>query len=445
MYRSIEKQINNWIDEGKKALLVDGARQVGKTYCIRKCLKDSNSDYLEINLIENPEIADLLTNSKKISDLEFNLSVATGYQFKKNKSILFIDEVQECKEIITLIKFWVDDGSYRFILSGSLLGVEMRDLRSAPVGYVSELHMYPMNFEEFLIATGLPENTLSTIRQNYADRKPLEEAVHLKLLELFKRYLVIGGMPEAVAEYITSGDINKVDAIQKAIISQYRRDFTKYEAKEKKLMLEAVYDLVPSELLKQNRRFIVADLDKKLKFERVENSFLWHLNSGVLLGVYNSSEPKIPLLLNKQSNLVKLYFSDVGLLTCMYGNHLRTGILADAKGINLGGIYENAIAQELKSHGIELFYYNSHKLGELDFTMEYEGHILPIEVKSGKDYYVHSAVNNVLGSEEFDIQEAIVFSNYNISEKNNIFYCPIYMAMFLQERSELPVLKPIVL
>ena len=439
--RSIETDITDWITKKRnRALLISGARQVGKTYTIRECLGRSGIDYLEVNLIEKPDYIDIFRNTSNVSDMAMELAFASDHKFIPGQTILFIDEVQEYAEIITKIKFWVDEGSYRYILSGSLSGVEMNDLRSAPVGYMDEIQMYPMDFLEFLAAFGTDPGMIGHLEEHYRTKKALSETIHKAMMEYFTRYLVIGGMPAAVDSFLNNGDLNEVFSIQSQIISLYKRDFTKYEKKEKKLMLQSIYELIPSQLLKQNRRFNLADIKKGMKFERIEDSFLWLKAAGAAICVYNSTEPRISLKQNEKSSLVKLYLSDVGLLTCMYGKNTKLGILTGT-GLNLGGIYENTVAMELKRHGYELYYYNSRKLGELDFVVESKGHVLPVEVKSGKDYYVHSAINNVLEVEDFSINEAIVFTNYNVKTKGRVTYYPIYMSTFIYDDTILPVLE----
>lgn len=441
--RKAREKIEQWIQTGKNALLVSGARQVGKTWLIRDCLKASGVSFFEVNLIEQPELVRVFDEAYTVDEMILNLSVATNFRFQKGETVLFIDEVQECGEIVTKIKFWVDEGSYRYILSGSLLGIALKDLRSAPVGYLDELQMFPLDLTEFLQASGVAEETFAYLREHYLSREPVSETVHAKLMEHFRRFLVVGGMPAAVAEYVETGDINQVAEIQRNIIAQYKRDFTKYEAKDKKLMLESVYDLIPAELLKQNRRFNYADIKKGLRFERVEDSFLWMESAGVALSVYNTTEPKIALKQNEKSSLLKLYLSDIGLLTCQYGNAVKLSLLLGDEGVNCGGIYENAVVMELRAHGYTPYYYNSKKLGELDFVVEHQGRILPIEVKSGKDYYVHSAIQNVLDTPDFGISEAIVFTSQNIVTAGKIFYLPVYLSTFLQEDVTLPVLAAV--
>ena len=439
--RNAKNVIKNWIEHGKNAFLVSGARQVGKTYLIRECLKNSGFDHVEINLINQPEMVSVLKNSKSANDLKINISVAMGHTIKEGETIIFIDEVQEYKDFVTRIKFLVEENSFRYILSGSLLGIELTDLRSAPVGYLDEVQMFPLDFPEFLTASGVKDEVINYLKDCFEKREAVSEIVHNKIMDHFRRYLVVGGMPAAVAEYVESGDMNKISEIQKNIISQYDRDFTKYEKEEKKLMIRAVYDQIPSELLRQNRRFNYADIKKGLKFSKVEDSFIWLKSAGVIISVFNATEPRVALDQNRKSSLVKQYYSDVGLLCEKYGSAVKLKILMNEGVINQGGIYENAVAQQLTSNGFDIYYYNNNRLGELDLVVEYKTDILPIEVKSGKDYYVHSALNNVLGNEEYRIPEGLVLANSNIEVKGKVLYAPVYMCSFLKKEGELPILE----
>ena len=441
--RKIEVDIHSWIRSGKGALLVSGARQVGKTWTIRQCLNSEKCDFLEINLIENPDLVPALVQCKTVDDLIVILSTATNYSLTKGKTIIFIDEVQELKEIVTKVKFWVDEGSFRYILSGSLLGIELRSLRSAPVGYLEELHMFPLDFDEFLSASGVTMDTLNYLRTCFDQRKPIEDSIHQKMMQHYQRYLVVGGMPAAVQEYATSRDINKVTVIQRNIIELYKLDFTKYEQEDRKLMLISIYEQVPAQLMKQNRRFQYSDIKKGLRFERLEDSFLWLTAAGVVIPVYNATEPRVALSQNAKSSLLKLYSSDVGLLTCQYGNAIRLKILIGDESLNLGGVYENAVAQELNAHGFPMYFYNNHRIGELDFIIEQSMTVVPIEVKSGKDYYIYSALNKVVDNQEYGVQTAYILANCNIFQEGKQLYLPIYLAAFIRDETVLPVLDPI--
>ena len=255
LYRGIETKILEWLSGDRRALLIDGARQVGKTYTIRRCLKQAKVNYIELNLIEDQEAKRAFAVSKSIQDLTVNLSAVTSRELIKGSTVIFIDEVQELKEIVTMIKFWVDEGSYRFILSGSLLGVELQALRSAPVGYIHELKMYPLDFVEFLTASGVTDTVIDHLRDSFINKKSVGDVIHDKMMQHFRRYLVVGGMPQAVQEYVDSGNIGAVGEIQRDILNYYKRDFTKYEEGKVRLLLTSVYEAIPSQLLKQNRRF----------------------------------------------------------------------------------------------------------------------------------------------------------------------------------------------
>ena len=444
LVRKSEKAIREWYKSNEnKALLVKGARQVGKTHAIRRVMKAENADLFEINLIQNPAAVDILANANTVDELIMGFSTFRRKKFEKGKTIIFIDEVQKYKEMITKIKFFVEEGSYRYVLSGSLLGVELTNLDSAPVGYLTTLEMFPLDFEEFLQITNIDESIIENLRNSFKKRTPVLDAVNQKMLDLFTRYLVIGGMPEGVSKFADTGNVNGVMQIHRDIQKLYKLDFTQYEAEDKRLVLTNAYELIPAELLKQNRRYIVTDLQKGLHFERVQNTFLWLKNAGVALSVFNSSEPRIPLKLNEKSSLFKLYLSDVGMLTSEYGMNTKSMLLAKNQSLNAGGIYENAVAQELYSKDFKLYYYNSNRLGELDFVVEYNNKALPIEVKSGKDYTIHSAMNKCLSNPEYQMDEGIVFANCNVSRKDKVSYLPIYMVMFLQKDTEQIVLNKI--
>ena len=434
LIRKKEKEVTEWIKNGKKALLVSGARQVGKTFLIRECLRKEQIEFVEFNLIEQPEIVGLLASAETVDDLILRLSLFTDKKLVKGKSIIFFDEIQEYKEIVTKIKFFVEEGSFRYILSGSLLGVELTNLKSAPVGSLHTIKMYPLDFEEFLQVFNVQPKLIDSLRKSFEKKVPVDEIANKKLLDIFNLYLLIGGMPSAVMRYVETSSLEEVYEEHIAIIEQYKQDFTKYEAQDKKFYLTQVYDLIPAELSEKNKRFNFADIKQGLKFERAQDNFIWLQKAGVAFPVFNVTEPKIPLLLSEKSSLFKLFLSDVGMLTTMYGRATKIKILNGDKDINNGALYENAVAQELYAHGYKPYYFNSKKQGELDFLIEYHGEILPIEVKSGKGYTVHSALNNVLSNEDYSIKQAFVFANCNVTINEKIVYYPIYFCMFLQER-----------
>lgn len=432
LHRKIEKKISNWIKNSKKALLIDGARQVGKTYIIKSVLEKEGCEYIEFNLLKNQALADLLSNSETVDDMIANLSLFADKPFKKGETFIFFDEIQEFKELTTKIKFWVDEGSFRYIFSGSLLGVELKNIKSAPVGYLKTYTMYPLDFEEFLQVYNFTEDLRSALYRSFVERKPVNNTVHERMMQIFNMYLNIGGMPAAVQKFQETRNLEDVISEHDDIIIQYKKDFTRYEAEEKKPYLTQIYDLIPAELNSSNKRFNFADLKKGLRYSRSEDNFVWLASAGVALPVYNVAEPTIPLLLNQKNSLFKLFLSDIGMLTTLYGKATKIQLLSQNQDINNGALYENAVVQELKSHGFKLYYYNSKKLGELDFVIEYKGKILPIEVKSGKSYQRHSALNNVMDISNYSIEEGFIFSNHNVEVKGKLIYYPIYMIMFLE-------------
>ena len=429
--RKIDKEIADFYKNHSKALLLTGARQVGKTYAFRKFGAEFFESVVEINFVENKEAIGFLDGASDAKEMILRISAMTKSRMTPGKTLIFFDEVQEYPEIVTLVKFLVDEGSYRYALSGSLLGVELKDLRSEPVGYLDIFDMYPMDFEEFALAVGVAPKVIDAIADNFNERTPVDRVVHESMMKVFRLYLVVGGMPAAVAKYLETNNLRLVEGEQKAIIKLYRKDIAKYDP-EDKLYINDIFDLIPSELNAKNKRFILKKLNENFKFSRYHNSFLWLKNAGVALPTYNVEEPKYPLKLAEQRNLFKLFMNDVGLLACQYSDGLQLKLLRGEVNVNYGGIFENAAAQELTAHGFSLAYYNSKKFGEVDFVITYKEKVLPIEIKSGKDYIRHSAMDNVLKVQNYEIESGMVFCDDNLSVRGSLTYLPVYMLMFLK-------------
>lgn len=437
----IERKILHRIEEfyqdnKKKALMITGARQVGKSYIIEAFGKKHFQNFVKLDFIAHPEYVTALSGASNAEEILLRLTAIFGDKIIPGKTLIFFDEVQECRELITQIKYLVQDGNYTYILSGSLLGTVFQDILSVPVGYMSVIRMFPLDFEEFAYANSVSAKVIEAIRTSFESRKPVDSFLHERLMALFELYLIVGGMPSAVSAYLETKNLRRVAEEQTSIIELYKRDISKYD-KEDKLYLNEIFDLIPSELNAKNKRFILKNLNEHAKFSRYDNSFLWLKNAGVALPTHIAAEPKAPLLLSKSSNLFKLFLNDVGLLAAQYGGDIQLKILEHETAINFGSVYENVTAQELIAHGYTLYFYNSKKFGELDFLIESEGKAIPIEIKSGKDYYRHTAMNNVLEHSEYDISEGYVFCNGNIEVSGKITYFPIYMLMFLQKK-ELP-------
>lgn len=434
--RKIASYIREFYDNSRNALLITGARQTGKTYSIREFGK-TFKNFVEINFVDMPEAVNVFAGAKNSNDILLRLSAITRTPLVKGETLVFFDEVQKCPDIVTAIKFLVDEGSYRYIMSGSLLGVELKDLRSEPVGYMGVKEMFPLDFEEFISNIGINENIINSLREAWENLNTVDNFLHSKLMELFRLYLVIGGMPAAVNKYIESNNLQEVMTVQQDIIRLYKRDIAQYDP-ENKLYIEDIFDLIPPELNAKNKRFIMKRLNENAKFERYHNSFLWLKNAGVAIPVYNVEEPKVPLLLSRSRNLFKLFQNDIGLLAAQYSDGIQLRIITGDNDINFGSIYENAVAQELTAHGLNPYYYNNKKRGELDFIVEMGGNVLPIEVKSGKDYQTHRALSNIMGCDEYGIPRAVIFNNDNMKIDGKLVYAPIYMAMFLQKKDDAP-------
>lgn len=429
--RTVDRILIDHFKISKTALLIEGARQIGKTFSIRQFGKKFKT-YIEINFIEQPVAISLFKDLSNTKDLLARLSLFTKQKLIKRDTLIFFDEVQICPEVITYIKFLVDEGSYNYILSGSLLGIEINDLRSVPVGYLTIKRMFPLIFREFALNLGLNSSILENLETSFKEKKPVDDFIHKKMMELFRVYLVVGGMPAAVNRYIETNNLNEVIDIQNQIVNLYKKDITQYD-KNNKLAIAQIFELIAPQLNSQNKHFIIKDIKSGVKFDRYENSFLWLKDAGFALPVYNVETPKPPLKLSKSRSLFKLFMSDVGLLASEYSQGIQLKIISGDDKLNYGAIFENYIAQELTACEHDLYYYNNKKRGELDFLIEYDGEVLPIEVKSGKDYKVHRALSNIMDCGEFNLNRALIFNNSNLKVEGKLTYAPIYMAMFLKQ------------
>lgn len=433
MYRRDSVTIGEWIRDSKKALLVTGARQTGKTWLIRDEIEKSGYAKFEINFIDQPDMVTYLNAEMSAEEFLVKLKMIMPESCRPKETIVFFDEIQKCPEIVTKIKFLVDEGSFRYVMSGSLLGVELRGIASVPVGYLTVLRMYPMDFEEFMIANSVSQTTLYMLQEKYARLEPVDDFIHQRLLAMFFVYLIVGGMPDAVRTYVETKDIREVDKVLHDIIDLYKEDFSQYEQEDRKLRLKAIYDLIPAELNKQNKKFVFTMLDRELKFDRYENSFLWLKDAGVALPVYNVEEPVIPLLISKSSNVFRLFSSDIGLLTSAYPAATKVELIQKNAEVNNGAHFENAVAQQLTANGFDVYFCKKKNIGELDFVIEMEGRVVPIEVKSGKDYKRHNALDHFMEVPNYHMEKAYVLSTGNVEVDGKICYLPIYMTYLLKE------------
>lgn len=441
------------MEETNKILLVNGARQIGKSYLIRYVGKRLFPHFVEINLKEDKEGDQVFADVHTTQDLYIRLSNYYSAPLgDKRDTLVFLDEIQSYPHLMTMLKFLNQESRYRFIASGSQLGVALSQTPSVPLGSVTIEQMYPLDFEEFLWATGISKEWIENIRDFFIHEKPLDERTHHLLLKRFQYYLLVGGLPEAINQYLADRNMARVRQTHRDIHNLYRIDASQYD-KEHKLKIRNIYDLIPSNLENKKKRIVYKNIEgKKGKtFSDYADEFEYLTNSGVALEVTAISNPRFPLVESEQKRLVKLYLNDVGLLThLLYGLNVNA-VLQDIKSINLGTVYESVIAQELSAHGFKLYYYDNKKKGEVDFLIDDQEDLkaLPLEIKSGKDYTEHSALTKFLETPDYGIDRAIVFSNEReIFMKKGVTYLPIYYCMFLQNdhRGEsviLPELEPI--
>ena len=435
--RKIEQRLERFYsDGGKYALLIDGARQVGKSFIIERFGETHYESVVVIDFLHEKDAKAIFDDVSNAAEILTRLTAFSRRKMVPGRTLVFFDEIQECPEAVTYMKYLVQEGGCHYILSGSLLGVELKNIRSEPVGYMDDATMYPLDFEEFITALGERPELLVAARTAWEAQKPLAKIYHDRLRKLLRLYLVVGGMPAAVQKYVDTRDIRQVIEEQRKILRYYRKDIAKYDA-ENSLRIRAVFDRIAPELNDRNKRFHADAVEGGGRFDRLGEEFLWLANAGVAIPAYSVSEPKIPLKLAEKPNFFKLFMNDVGLLASMYMNGIQLKILNGETDINFGAIYENFIAQELKAHGFDPNYYNTAKFGELDFVVESDGEVLPIEVKSGKHYERHRALTNIMKVEEYALRKAMVFDDDAFKSKGGVRYLPVYMAMFLL-KDELP-------
>lgn len=430
-----------------KILLVNGARQIGKSYLIRYVGKKLYPHFVEINLQKDKEGPAIFSHVHTTQELYMQVStIANEILGNKSDTLIFLDEIQVYPHLLTMLKFLREDGRYHFIASGSQLGIALAETTSVPMGSVAIETMYQLDFEEFLWANGAGKEAIDGMRDLFEKRQPLPEGMHRYILQQFRYYLLVGGLPDAVNHFVESHNMREVRDIHRDIHELYRTDASQYDA-ERKLMIRRIYDMVPSQLENRKKRIVYQNIeDKKGKhFADYQDEFEYLIESGITLEAKAISQPKYPLAESSSKNLLKLYLNDVGLLTyLLYGLNINA-VLQDERSINLGTVYESVVAQELRAHGFKLYYYDNKKKGEVDYLInDYSTtQVLPLEVKSGKDYKEHSALSKFLDEKEYNIHQAIVFSNGpRVWQDKGIWYMPIYYIMFLQKSQAEQIILP---
>ena len=439
LYRKIQPFIESYLkSDSNKVLIIDGARQVGKTFIIRQVGRNLFENYIELNFAEDQNGPRLFEQVRTVQDFYFQVSTIAGDKMgDKKNTLIFLDEIQAYPHLLTMLKFLKQDDRFTYIASGSLLGVTLKKTSSIPIGSIEIKRMFPLDFEEFLLANGFHRSAINMMREKYLSGESLDAAAHERVLDLFKKYLLIGGLPDAVNTFLADTNIVKVRTIHRDIRAFYADDASKYEAdNNRKLKIRRIYEMIPSNLENKKKRVVFQNIEDRRgkRFSDYQDEFEYLISAGIVLDVNAISAPVFPLAQSVGKNLLKLYLNDVGLLTdILYGNNIRA-ILDDEAGINLGSVYESVVAQELAAHGHRLFYYDNRSKGEVDYLIEdYDSlSTVPIEVKSGKDYTVHSALNSFVNNEDYHVKKALVLSNTReVTTRGRITYMPVYNVMFL--------------
>ena len=443
LYRKITERIEQYLSSNSgRMLVIDGARQIGKSYIIRHVGQKMFPNFIEINMEEDKLGERIFAEAKTTKDFYMSLSVVAGDKMKdRNNTLVFIDEIQAYGHLLTLVKFLMQEHRFTYIASGSLLGITLKNTQSVPMGSLDVEHMYPMDFEEFLIANNVGATAIEAMRDNFKNNEGLSETIHNKMIDLFKKYLIVGGLPKAVDTFVNSRNIVEIRSVQNEIHDLYEVDCTKYEEEHnRRLKIRRIYEMLPSTLENKKKRMVIRNIEN-LNWKRTENyleEFDYLISAGVALEVKAISKPSYPLIENSGKNLLKLYLNDVGILSSLYYRNNIKAIMDDIRSINLGSVYETVVAQELKAHGYNLYYYDNKKNGEVDFLIDDADNLtnIPIEVKSGKDYSIHSALTRFLSTDEYNVRKAYVLSNErNVYIKNGITYIPVYYVMFFENIS----------
>ena len=437
--RKIFYRLETWYQGDRaKAPLLDGARQVGKTTTIREFARRHYKHFVEINFVKRKSAKKAFDGDLDTHTIIMNLS-AMGYgPFVKGETLVFFDEIQDCAGARTAIKFLMEEHEYDFIESGSLLGINYKGgededediVASYPVGFEERINMYPLDFEEFLWAVGISPEVIDLLKECYINKKAVPELIHEQMMKYFRQYLVVGGMPEAVQKFVTEENFQTVVKVQKSIIDSYRDDISKYAGKEK-VLVKRVFDAIPSQLAKKDKRYVLADLEKGASRRKYADPTQWLIDAGDAYYSFNTIEFKLPFSTTENRKLYKLFLVDTGLLTNMSLPKMQFQVMNGDIHINEGALTENFIAGELVKKGISLHYYDRQSKHELDFIYKWETGIAVLEVKSGEEFKDHKSLDAILRNSPDKVSRAMVFCRENLFVDDKITYYPLYMAMFL--------------
>ncbi len=428
--RKLIKILENWLISGhEKALLLTGARQVGKTTAVREFAGKFYKHFVEVNFVKNPIAKQAFDGGLSTAEIVMNLS-AMGYgPFNKGETLIFLDEIQECPNARTAIKFLVEEGLFDIIESGSLLGINYKPVTSYPVGFEEEVKVFPLDFEEFLWARNIGDEVIGRLRDSYQNLQPVPDFIHQQISKFYREYLVVGGMPEVVQKFVTDPDFQKTLKLQKNILTTYRSDITNY-ADNQQVLVKRIFDAMPSELGKEDKRFVLANLEKGASLRKYEDPTQWLVDAGIAYYSINTRSFELPFEAVENRRLFKLYMVDTGLLCSSLLKNMQFQVMNGDISINEGALTENFIAATLSAKQIPLHYYDKKSRQELDFVFPENGKISIIEVKSGDDYKRHASLDAAIREHNSEIERAIVLCKGNVA-KDDVLYLPQYMAMFL--------------
>jgi len=445
MRRKIYDKLLEWKNnsQGRTALLIEGARRVGKSYIVEQFARDNYKSYIVINFDESGKTAkDVFEDVTDIPLVLSKISSIFNTTLYERESLIVFDEVQKCPRAREVIKFLVKDGRYDYIETGSLISIRENVKQITIPSEEESISMYPMDFEEFCWALG-NETAVQTIRGHFETMTPLSEPVHKKIMDLFRKYTLVGGMPQAVESYARSQDFSASEAEKRMILKLYRQDVSKRADKSNRLKTEALFDAIPSELGKHDKTFILSDVDKNAKYANYEDPIYWLDNSYICNICYNSSEPSIGLRMNMDRTRLKCYMGDTGLLVShsidddkSEMHDIYAALLTDNLHLNEGMFIENVIAQILRSNGHKLFYHSFYENAdnrnryELDFLIRRNNKISPIEVKSGTNTS-HRSLEIAMKKYSKHLGQPFILYTGDVKKKDGIAYLPLYMAICL--------------
>lgn len=430
MKRKIENQLLEWKENhNRTCLLVKGARQVGKTYSIHRFARNHYKHYTYLNFDENPAYKTIFDGDLDVETLIKQISLrVSDAELEPGETILFLDEIQNCPRARTALKFLAIDGRFDVVASGSMLGIHYKDVPSYPVGYVDHLDMHSMDFEEFLWANGVKEASVEDVRTYYEKREELPKAMHERMMELFREYIVIGGMPRVVREFAQTHNFAKAFAIQKGILSDYMDDIAKYAEGAEKTKARACFLSIPRHLAKDYKKFRYSLVEPKATYRKYGGSLMWLYDAGIINFCYNLSEPALPLAGNAKSNVFKVYMRDTGLLVAMLDEGSAEDIIDGNLGIYKGAIYENIIADIFAKNGKKLYYFEKNSKVEMDFFIRYQKTAAAVEVKSAGKATSKSMTSMI---QNYGVMHGIRLTAGNVAGNDMVENLPLYMAMFL--------------